>query len=126
MHDQIDRHLSRVKGKQAEASSDTHWTNLRDFDAWLHEHDRDPTELSTVDLEDYFTSLIEQEYALNTISSWYESVRALFSRLAGRFDIIEDDPFDDFERKEFVQNHTRKHNGHEIVYELYGLTDEEI
>lgn len=116
MHDQIERYLKRVKGKQAENSFKTHRTNLRDFDAWLQEQDRDLTELSTVDLEDYFISLIEQDYAPNTIASRFESVRALFSRLSGRFELIEENPFDDLERKEFVQNRTKKHNGDEIVY----------
>lgn len=121
MHEQIQRHLKRVKGKKAEASYETHRTNLRDFDAWLQAQEQDLTELSTVDLEDYFIGLIEQDYAPNTIASRFESVRALFSRLAGRFEVIEDNPFNDLERKEFVQNKTKKHNGDEIVY----LTPEE-
>ena len=116
MHEQIDRHLKRVRGKQAEASYETHLSNLRYFDEWLTDNDLDLTDLSTVDLEDYFIEQIEDGYAPNTIASRFESTRALFSRLAGRFDLIKGNLFDDLERKEFVQNQTKKHNGDDIVY----------
>lgn len=116
MHELIDRHLDRIQGKQADSSYRTHRTNLRDFNNWLDEEGRELTELSTLDLEEYFVDLKRQDYAPNTIASRYESVRALFKRLAGRFEVIEDNPFENLERKEFVEKRTKKHSRSEISY----------
>lgn len=85
MDDWITRHLERVKAKKAESSYETHRSNLRDFDRWLSEQDTELTNLSTLKLEDYFVEQMDAGYAPNTISSRYESVRALFDKLAGRF-----------------------------------------
>ncbi|MFA9417632.1 tyrosine-type recombinase/integrase [Natrinema sp. HArc-T2] len=116
MDDWITRHLDRVKVKKAESSYDTHLSNLRNFDRWLSDQDESLTDLRALDLEDYFVDQMEQGYAPNTIASRYESVRALFNRLSGRFEAIEENPFEDLERKEFVKKDTKKHNNADIVY----------
>lgn len=116
MHEQIERHLGRIEGKQAEASYKTHRSNLRDFDRWLQEQDQELTELSSLKLEDYFLQQKREDYAPNTISSRYESVRALFKRLAGRYDEIDETPFEDLERNEFVDKRTKKHSQTSISY----------
>ncbi|MFD1644658.1 tyrosine-type recombinase/integrase [Haloarchaeobius litoreus] len=116
MDDWIDRHLERVKAKKAESSYETHYSNLKNFNCWLENQDERLTELRTLDLEDYFLEQMEQGYAPNTIASRYESVRALFNRLSGRFEAIEENPFEDLERKEFVEKDTKKHNNADLVY----------
>ncbi|WP_435128409.1 tyrosine-type recombinase/integrase [Halobaculum sp. D14] len=116
MDNWISRHLDRVKAKKAESSYDTHRSNLKNFNRWLDEQDKTLTELRALGLEDYFVGQMEQGYAPNTIASRYESVRALFNRLSGRFEVIEENPFNNLERKEFVKKDTKKHNNADIVY----------
>lgn len=127
MHEQIQRHLKRIQGKKAESSYKTHRSNLRDFDRWLQDQERELTDLSPLDLEDYFLQQKREDYAPNTISSRYESVRALFKRLAGRYDELDENPFDNLERKEFVEKRTKKHSRTSISYvskqELEALCD---
>lgn len=116
MNSHIERHLRRVKSKQADSSYETHRSNLKDFNKWLNGREQDLTELSTLDLEDYFLQLKDRDYAPNTIASRYESVRALFKRLAGRFEELEENPFENLERREFVDKDTKKHSRTDIVY----------
>jgi len=51
MNSHIERHLRRVKSKQAESSYETHRTNLKDFNKWLNSREQTLTELSPLDLE---------------------------------------------------------------------------
>lgn len=116
MDDWIEKHLNRVKAKKRPSTHRTHLSNLRDFSRWLDEQDAELTELRALDLEEYFIGLMDEDYAPNTIASRYESVRALFDRLSGRFEAIEENPFDDLERKEFVEKNTKKYSSTDIVY----------
>jgi integrase/recombinase XerD len=116
MNSWIERHLDRVEATKAESSYDTHRSNLKDFDRWLESRDKKLTDLSTLDLEDYFIDLKQQGYAPNTIASRFESVRGLYNRLSGRFEAIEYNPFEDLDRKEFVEKNTKKHNRTDVVY----------
>lgn len=116
MNSWIDKHLTKVQSKQAESSYKTRRTNLRNFNQWLEETGKELTELSTLDLDDYFTTQVNQGYAPNTVSSRYESVRALFDRLTGRFEVLEENPFKDLDRREFVKKDTKKHSHSEISY----------
>lgn len=117
----IQRHLDRIEARMAESSYETHRCNLRGFQSWLKEQDSELQDLTAMDLEGYFLQLKKDGYAPNTISSRYESVRSLFKRLAGRYEVIEETPFEDLERKGFVEKRTRKHDREEISY----VSDEE-
>lgn len=116
MHDLIERHLNRVKGMKAEATYDTHKTNLKQFENWAEEHGYEVTELRALELEEFFLKMNNDGYAPNTIGSRYESVRGFYNTLVDKFEVVDEHPFDNLRRRDYVQKNTRKHDESDISY----------
>ena len=116
MHEQIQRYLDRVEAMKAQSTFDTYQTNLRQFDAWTTEHGYDVIDIDALELEEYFLKMKREGYAPNTISSRFEAVRGFYKALEGKFEVIEETPFVHLQRKEYVQNSTRRHDESDISY----------
>lgn len=116
MHDLIEQHLDRVEAMQAEASYNTHRTNLRQFDTWLETEGYDLCEMGALELEAFFLEMKNDGYAPNTIASRFESVRGLYNNLAGIFEVLDENPFEDLCRRDFVEKNTKKHDKAGISY----------
>ena len=116
MHDLIEKHLTRIKAMKAEATYDTHKTNLKQFDAWVTEREYEITEMGALELEAFFLEMNNEGYAPNTIGSRYESIRGLYNTLTEKFEIVDEHPFDDLRRRDYVKKNTRKHDESDISY----------
>lgn len=116
MHDLIEKHLRRVKAMKAEQTYATYKTNLKQFDAWVDDRGYDLTEMGALDLEEYFFEMKDEGYAPNTIGSRFESVRGLYNTLCNKFDAIDENPFENLRRSEYVTKNTRKHDESNISY----------
>lgn len=112
----IERYLNRIEAMKAESTYNTYKSNLRQFSSWADDQGYDITEMSALDLEEYFFEMRKQGYAPNTIGSRFESVRGLYKSLAGKLGVIEENPFEELQRRDYVEKNTRKHDQSNITY----------
>ncbi|MUV60622.1 tyrosine-type recombinase/integrase [Halobacterium sp. CBA1126] len=115
--DHFDRYLQRVAGMKSDATHQTREKGLRRFNIWLEATGRDPLELSPLDIEDFLVALSNEDYAPNTISSYFTSVR-LFYKFLDRDGVIDDNPAADVDQSNLkaLTKGTKKHQETDIVY----------
>jgi integrase/recombinase XerD len=116
MDEHIERYLERVEAMKSESTYDTYSSNLRQFDAWVDEQGYDVATIIPLEFEEYFLEMKRKGYAPNTIGSRFEAVRGLYKTLAGNFEVIEDTPFEELQRRDYGQKNTRKHDESDISY----------
>lgn len=115
----IERHLDRVKGLRAEGTYNKRTSDLRDFNEWLEaEGYDDPTDLDHRDLESYFFEIMGRGYSEATLGTRYQSVKGFYDYLAGWAEEIEESPFEQMTRSDYVnsRNGKSKHDSDTIVY----------
>lgn len=116
MDSHIERHLSRVEGMKAETTYVTYRSHLKQFDAWAEERGIEVAEMAPLEIEEYFLDMKKDGYAPNTIGNRFEAIRGFYNSLAGKFEAIDDNPFEDLEKQDYVQKNTRKHDESDISY----------
>lgn len=116
MDEHIERYLSRVEAMKAENTYVTYSNNLRQFDSWAEDRDYEVVEMSALELEEYFLEMNREGYAPNTIGSRFGAVRSFYKTLAGKFEVIDESPFEELQRRDYVQKNTRKHDESDISY----------
>lgn len=113
----IEKYLRRVKGTKSEGTYSQKRTALRQYDEWAAECGYDDlTAMDALDIEEYFIWLNSEGYAPNTVAVRFEAVRTLYNALAGKFGVIEENPFENLRRRDYVDRNTRKHDEADIVY----------
>lgn len=114
----IEKYLKRVEGLKAEGTYKKRLSDLRDFDGWVQDQGfEDVSALGVLDLEEYFIGQKGRGYAPETIGARFQSVRGLYDFLAGKLDVIEETPFNDLKRSEYVDGtESKKHDESAIVY----------
>lgn len=112
----IQRYLDRVKGLKSQGTYQKRKTDLRQFREWAEEVGHDIPEMSPLEVEEYFLHLKQQGYAPNTISGKYDTIYNFYDALAGKLDIIDDNPLSELERRDYVEKNTKKHDETDIVY----------
>lgn len=116
MHRLTEKHLTRMKGLKAESTYKGRRSDLRDFDQWAEEQGHEITDMTPLDLEEYFIGVKGDGYAPNTIATRYESVRTLFNFLTDKLGKYEDNPFDGLEKNDYANGNSRKHDESDLPF----------
>lgn len=99
----IERYFEKKLMDKSVGTKKKRLSDLRDFDLWLREngHD-DPTEIGANELDNYFREQKGKGYAPYTISARYETLRGMYEKLGGMMGEMEESPFEDLSRKDYV------------------------
>jgi len=102
LSDHATRWLRRVKGKKADKTYEVRRSDIKLFEEWLEDNDMGPVEdVDALTVEDYLLELADDGYAPETIRGRYDSLTLFYRALAGKFEVIDESPFEDLERDEF-------------------------
>lgn len=112
----LEEFLSRVKQINAEGTWEVRRYHLRAFDQWLQENDYAAEELEAHHLDRYFIEEVGSGLAPKTIGGRWETLQLLYDKLAGLFDVIEETPFEDLDRSEYIDANAKKHIEADISY----------
>lgn len=112
----IDKFLTRVESLQSEGTYKNRRSHLRQFDQWLQAHDVSADVLEAHQIDQFFAEEKGKGLAPKTIGGRYESLKLLYDKLAGLYDAFEETPFEDLERREYVDTSTKKHEEVDISY----------
>lgn len=99
----IERYYENKLVDKSKGTKKKRLSDLRDFDLWLREngHD-DATEIEANELDNYFKQQKGEDYAPYTISGRYETLRGMYEKLGGMMGEMEESPFEDLNRKDYV------------------------
>jgi integrase/recombinase XerD len=99
----IERYFENKLMDKSDGTKKKRLSDLRDFDGWLREKGYDdPTEIGANELDNYFREQKGMGYAPHTISTRYETLRGMYEKLGGMMNEMEESPFEDLSRKDYV------------------------
>jgi len=117
MHQHIQQYLEDVKASKAESTFQTRQSDLRVFNEFLAENDIEPTEVDAWNIHQFLRREENEGYAGWTIQSRYQSVKNLYSFLAGTRGLMDESPFEDgLKRSDFGGRESVKSETADIVY----------
>jgi integrase/recombinase XerD len=116
MDDLIEDYLDDVKESRAENTFQNRRTDLRHFDAFLDREDLTVTEVEPRHVHKFLRQEAG-EYADLTVRGRFGSVDRLYSFLTGVWDVMEESPVEDLDRKDYFGNGDgKKHQKTDVVY----------
>ncbi|ELY84998.1 tyrosine-type recombinase/integrase [Natrinema altunense] len=118
MHQHIQQYLDDVKASKAEGTFQTRQSDLRVFNEFLADKDMEPTEVDAWIIHQFLRHEENEGYADWTVQSRYQSVKNLYSFLAGTRGLMDESPFegDGLKRSDFGGRESVKSETADIVY----------
>lgn len=109
MHQLFEEHLELLQGQdKAEGTIQQYKGGLGAFSDWLGEEEKEPTEVSTRDIQRYLSWLKnDREYASGTIRGYASCISVFFENLENT-GVIEEDPTEPVKVSDYASGETRK------------------
>lgn len=122
MHDLMEAFAEREKALKSDSTGANRRSNLRAFHAWMQDNAlQDPTEVSSVHLENYFLTLSKEGYAPKSINTRWSTQSRFYQYLESR-EHIDSNPMEDLEWEEFKNILTGSRKAKELRQDIYYLT----
>lgn len=123
----IQKYLNRVRGLKSEGTYKVRRADLKDFEQWCDEQGHDDVlSLGALNIEDFIIHLRQEGYAANTINRRFHSLQQFYRYMDEKYDLIDESPFEDIDRKEFHQHMTGNEKSKATRKEISYVTPEEV
>lgn len=116
MDELTQEYLDRVKDLKSKGTYTKRKSDLSQFNEWTEKHGYGVAELETRELDRYLRHLNNQGYAPNTIAGKYDSLFNFYERLAGLFDVREENPMEDLKRDDYFDRNTEDNDEDDIRF----------